>query len=88
MSSCQELINDFLKSTNQIFSIKYQHIGKINLDDATGYYKNSECIMTDNDFDKLSKNKTKYTQETFRDTIYMRNGDEYVVPANIVLTSK
>jgi hypothetical protein len=88
MSSCQELINDFLKSTNQRFIIKYQHIGKINLDDATGYYKNSKCIMTDNDFDKLSENKTKYKQETFADTIYMRNGDEYVVPANTVLTSK
>ncbi len=88
MSSCQELINDFLKSTNQIFSIKYSHIGKINLNDATGYYKNSKCIMTDNDFEILSKNDTKYKQDTFRDTIYVNNGDEYVVPANTVLTSK
>ncbi len=87
MSSCQELINDFLKSTNQIFSIKYSHIGKINLNDATGYYKNSKCIMTDNDFDKLSKNETKYKQDTFRDTIYVNNW-EYVVPTNIVFTSK
>ncbi len=87
MSSCQELINDFLKSTNEVFSIKYQHIGKINLQDATGYYKNSKCIMTDNDFDKLSKNETKYKQDTFRDTIYVNNW-EYVVPTNIVFTSK
>ncbi len=57
MSSCQELINDFLKSTNQRFSIKYSHIHKINLDDATGHYKNLQCVMTDNDLTNYQKTR-------------------------------
>ena len=87
MSSCQKFINNFLKSTNDEFRIYYKHVGKINLKDATGSYKKSECIMSENDFDTLLKHQDKYNQDTFCDEIYDYNG-VYSAPSLIILKLK
>lgn len=85
--SCQELLNDFLQSKNDVFKIYYRHNGKVNLEGPVGYYKNANCVMNNKDFNRLLINQTKYTQDVFKDKLIYDN-IEYSIISSIVLTSK
>lgn len=85
--SCQELLNDFLQSKNEVFKIYYRHNGKVYPDGPIGHYKNAECIMNKHDFGRLLLHQTKYTQDVFKDKLIYDN-IEFAIISSIVLTSK
>ena len=84
---CDNLIEAFLQSTNENFIIDYKHIGKIDLENEFGSFREIKCKLNDNDNKKLDQNQNKYTSHSYYDTIYL-NSIEYIVPSRIRLTSK
>jgi hypothetical protein len=87
MTDCHELIDNFLKSTNEVFKINYKNPNKVDVNYVIGQYKNFQCIMSKNDFDKLSKNNKNYKEITYGNTIYLENW-EFITPTITILTSK
>ncbi len=76
-----------IKSTNEVFKIRYQHIGKLNLSEGTGYYKNVQCIMNKNNFDEIEKYNNRFNTISYSDKLYCNYGI-MIVPALTILTTK
>lgn len=86
-TNCKDLIDNFLRSSNEKLSLTYQHLGKVNLDEATCRYNNITCNFNTNDLNYLADNGKKYKTETYYDSIYVSANMEYIVPSKAVCTS-
>lgn len=59
MDSCKELINQFLKSTDGVFVIEYDHnCIKMSELNVYGHYENAICKLQPNDLRLLEKHHT------------------------------
>jgi hypothetical protein len=86
MTDCDNIINEFLKSSNEKLNILYQHCSDfVNI---TGHYKNLKCNMTDKNFEKLNKESSNFSSSTYYDTKYLQDDVEYEVPSKHVLVIK
>ncbi len=81
--NCKDLIDKFLLSSNEMLIIKYKHLGKVNLNNASGTYNNIMCEFNNNDLDYLSNNSERYKMKTYYDTISKR-----LVPSKSIYVSK
>lgn len=87
MDNCTNIINDFIKSSNEKLSVIFHHSGKYDLDNGTIYYKNLECKMNKNNYDLLKNKSSKFKSTCFYDEIIDENGSIVTIPSKIILNS-
>lgn len=91
-SYCKDLIDKFLLSSDKELKLIFQHIGKVNLDEATGTYNSINCNFNKNDLKYLNDNGKRCKMKTFNTTIYTTtNYGMYIendIPSMCIYTSK
>ena len=86
--NCKDLIEKFLSSSNKTLSLKFKHIGHINLYEGIGLYDNIQCNFNKNDLKYLSDNNEKYNIKKYYLSLLKDVNVEYVVPSMHIYTSK
>jgi len=86
--NCKDLIDKFLLSSKETLTVRFTHLGKINLNEAIGIYNNIKCEFNNNDLNYLNNNGERYEIKTYYDTIYYDTLSKCQVPSKSICTSK
>ena len=86
--NCKDLIDKFLHSSNGKLTLLFTHLGKPNLDNATGSYKGMNCEFNKSDLKYLDEYSNRYEKDTFYDTIYYDSLSSTDIPVKKIYRSK
>ena len=84
MNNCQELIDLFLKTSNQQFEVKYNNYGN----DGIGFFNNQTCFFDKHHLEQLKKSSRVDEIKTYHDKIFINCSVYVVVPVKQIYISK